>query len=317
MKIACPKCGEEIDLAEGEFNFRFKTMADEQARLRTEQAKLEMEKAYREKLEAKDLAIKEYLDKLISSQTKAQELEAKLSQGSAQKQGIIAENDLYEYLKKHLPVDKCEVEKRGQGRSGTDIIIYARVGGERKGSTIIDDKWTSNWSNEWPEKVWSDMQKHGADFALIAANPTALPEEIKTAGFGLAPCRAKGVRLWVVDRSNPALVLNIVIDNIEKLIKMSEIRAIQGAGSAAVQKFQEYLAKDYETHLREKARRMSAALKSINDIHKKVAGECEKAQEALKAYWDTERIVHESVAACFSLENSTGLPQIGFEKLEI
>lgn len=293
---------------------RLKTMVEDRAKQQTEGLKAELTKSYQEKLNKKDLQNEELSKKLRDAQSKAQDLEAKLSSGSAQAQGIIAENDLVQYLHKHMPQDRCEVEKRGQGKKGTDAIVHVHKGRDRLGSIIIDDKWASDWGRDWPEKVWGDMQSHGAEFAYIAVNPSAFPDELKEAGFGLAPCRRAGVRVWVVDRSNLPLVLGILMDSVEKIIKLAEVKATYGSSSKSVKRFQDYLTQGYEIDLREKAKHMSTAVKSLNDMYKKVNSEYEKAFEALRSYWTTEKKMHQSISACFGEDTVEALPQITFTK---
>jgi hypothetical protein len=100
----------------------------------------EIEDSYQKKLGDQSLHIRELSEKLCDAQTKAQELEAKLNQGSAQVQGIISEDDLFQYLHKHMPTDRCKVEKWGQGRKGTDVIIHVQGNSQRAGSIIIENK---------------------------------------------------------------------------------------------------------------------------------------------------------------------------------
>ena len=291
------------------------TLAEERAKQEAEKIRGEMNKSFSEKLALKDLQISEAHKKLLDSQTKAQELEAKLSQGSAQARGVIAEEDIYAYLQKKMPTDRCQVEKRGQGKKGTDIIIHVHKDGARLGSIIVDDKWAGEWGRDWPEKVWNDMQMHKADFAYIAANPTAFPDdELKGAGFGLAPCRRAGVRVWVIDRSNLPFVRGMLMDTVDKIVKMAEIRAVYGANSEAVKQFQMYLTQNYEVDLREKAKLMSTAVKSVIDMNKKVNTECERILDALRGYWMTEEKVHRGLTSSLGDDSAKDLPKIEFDK---
>lgn len=304
----------EMEAQRMEQERRLAAAVDERGRNEAEKVRLEMGKAFQEKAAQKDLQIAEIQKKLLESQSKAQELEAKLSQGSAQSRGIIAEEDLFQLLKKGLSTDRCQVEKRGQGKKGTDIIVHVHKDGNRLGSIIIDDKWAGEWGRDWPEKVWGDMQMHKADFAYIAVNPTAFPDELKEARFGIAPCRRAGVKVWVMDRSNPAFLLGILSDGVEKILKLAEIRAVYGAGSESVEKFQAYLTGPYEIDLREKAKFMSAAVKSLNDLHKKVNTEYNRIFDALNGYWTVEERAHRGLMGCFGEETSKPLPQIEFNK---
>jgi hypothetical protein len=349
-KIDCPKCGFKIDLGQrfsalveeqakremqpalekalaeasalererlaGEEK-RLRSRLEEEARLQAERTRQDIEKTFLEKLSQKDLEVSEKQKQLQQAMQKTQELELKLTQGSAQKRGIIAEEDLFQYLRKTLPPERCSVEKRGQGKKGTDVIVHAHKGGERIGSLIIDDKWATSWGTEWPEKIWADMQDHKADFAYVAVNPTAFPkgaEELKSSGFGVAPCAKAGVRVWVLDRSNLPLVGAVLLDTVEKIHKMADVKAVYGSGSEAVRKFQEYLTSGYETDIREKARHLSVALKSLHDLRKKFDKEYETMLQALHAYWTTEERVHANMTSSFGADTVKGMPQITFER---
>ncbi len=96
-------------------------------------------------------------------------------------------------------------------------------------------------------------------------------------------------------------------------MKLAEVKAIYGASSKAVQEFQEYLSRNYETDLREKAKHMSAAVRALNEIRRKVDSEYGKALDALKSYWMAEERVHCGIAS-FGKQISKTLPKIEFSK---
>jgi len=293
---------------------KVREMAENRSKAEVQQFRAEIEKSYRERLGKKDLAIAEYQDKVSKAEKKAEELQARLSQGSPQTRGIIAERQLLEFLRENMPADRCEVEKRGQGKKGTDVIIHVCRNGQRVGSLIVDDKWAGQWGRDWPEKVWNDMRAHDADFAYIAVNHDALPEESKVAGFGLAPCRRAGVRVWVIDRSNRDLVLGILMDSVDKLLKLAEAKEVYGATSKEMKQLQTYLTRDYETDLREKAKHLCVAIKALNEMHRKVNSEYERAMEALRGYWTTEKRVHGGITSFLAAKIPRLLPQIEFNK---
>ncbi|HVA66889.1 MAG TPA: hypothetical protein VNK24_08185 [Elusimicrobiota bacterium] len=59
---------------------------------------------------------------------------------------------------------------------------------------------------------------------------------------------------------------------------------------------------------------MSTAVKSVNDMHKKVNVECERILESLRDYWKTEAKVHHGITASLGNESTKPLPAIEFEK---
>jgi hypothetical protein len=291
---------------------KVKEIAETRSKAEVQQFRAEIEKSYREKLGKKDIEIAVYRDQVSKAEKKAEELQTRLKQGSEQIRGIIAESQLCDFLRKNLPTDRCEVEKRGQGKKGTDVIIHVCRNGERVGSLIVDDKWAGKWGRDWPEKVWNDMQDHHADFAYIAVNHDALPDQLKVAGFGLAPCRRAGVRVWVIDRSNCDLVFGILMDSVDKLLKLSETKKLLGASSKEVKQLQTYLTGDYEIDLRDKAKHLSVAIKALNEMQRKVNAEYERAIEALRGYWTTEQRVHSNITSSFKPDTVKLLPPIEF-----
>jgi hypothetical protein len=161
------------------------------------------------------------------------------------------------------------------------------------------------------------MRRHGAQFAYLAVKPSAFPEkatDLKTAGFGLAPCRRAGVQVWVVDRSNLPLVQAILTDAVEKIQMLADLEGKYGAGSEPVRRLQAYFTQGYEIDLREKAKHMSVAVKSLNDMYKKVNAEYEKTFEALRSYWTTEQKMNRELIGCFGDSKVKTLPQIAFTK---
>jgi hypothetical protein len=145
--ITCPKCRARIDVskqmtarleeerskigaeerckaAAEVTEEKVKSVVEKRLKAEIERVRIETEKIYRERLTRKDLQLTESQDKLNSVQSKLQEAEAKISHGSAQTQGIIAERTLFQFLEARLSSSLCEVEKRGQGKKGTDVIIH-------------------------------------------------------------------------------------------------------------------------------------------------------------------------------------------------
>lgn len=104
------------------------------------------------------------------------------------------------------------------------------------------------------------------------------------------------------------------MDCVEKIFMLAELKDLYGSGSEPVKKFQAYLTQRYEIDLREKAKHMSIAVKSLNDMYKKVAAEYENAFEALRSYWTTEQKVTREIMVCFGESRVKSFPQITFTK---
>lgn len=313
FQIHCPKCGAALDLThevEEMVNAEARRQAELIGKDKEASVLAAQERVWLDKLSALEMQLAERDDKLRRSQIKAQELEARLTQGSASARGIVAERDLHDYLAQNLPAGICRVRRVGQGHKGTDVIVDVLVNGQPAGRIIIDVKWAANWSNEWPEKVWSDMQAHKADFAYLAVGAAAFPAELKEAGFGFAPCRRAGVKVGVVDANNLALVLALINDTVDKLIRLAEAKLVYGDASPAVKELQDYLTSGYATDLREKARLMHTAVKALGDLHAKVNREHDNILSSLKAYWALESRMHGRISAGFSVGVAGDLPEV-------
>jgi hypothetical protein len=310
LEVENKKLKAHMERQQKEIEEKVKREAKKIASQQVEERISEIKNTHQGDMENKELRIKELTKKVKDTESKLKEAQSKLEEGSSQIRGIISEEDLFQYLKKNIPSDICQVRKIGQGKKGTDIIVNVLRDSKQLGSIIIDNKWANDWNSSWPEKVWGDMREYNAEFAYITAKPSAMPDELKDAGFGIAPCKKAGVRVWVIDRNNLPLVLGILSDSIDKIIKMAEIKAMYGTGSKSLKMFQEYLTNEYEIDLREKAKQMSTAVKSINDMYKKVQSEYTKAIDALQNYWITESKVHQSMAACFGADTIKSIPQI-------
>lgn len=269
-------------------------------------------RAYERSIQEQELRIAELVKKVTEGQTKLREAEQTFIDGSASVHGMDAQHNLYEYLARVLPADRCKLDEVPRGAQGTDILVRVQYKDEPAGAIIIENKWTNTWSAAWAEKAWDDMRRHKADFAYLAVKSAALPKQVKDAGFGLAPSRRgrAGVRVWVINRSNLSLVAAIISDSVEKLLKLAELRAIYGGGNEKVRQLQAYLSNGYGRDLQEKARYMSIALKSLEDLTIKVNTESEKAWKALEHFWATEKRQHKSLAGLFGQNLRSALPTV-------
>jgi hypothetical protein len=71
----------------------------------------EVRSTQEEELADRELENKELKKQLKDTKGMLQEAQTKIAEGSAQVRGIIAEEDLFQYLKKNLPTDRCHVKK--------------------------------------------------------------------------------------------------------------------------------------------------------------------------------------------------------------
>lgn len=292
-----------------------RTVDKKAARLAEQRIRHERHERQNEQAESnqqKNLEIAELREQLRGAERVSQELKAKLQQGSAQTQGIIAEKDLYVHLQEHLSSDSCSVELIGQGRKGTDILLRVHKNNEPVGTIIVEGKWGNKWDKEWPEKVWKDAHDHSADIAYIAAKASAFPNDpsLQQAGFGCAPSRRAGIQVYLINQSNMPLVINILHDGIQTLLMRADIEASYGTNSDQLKQFQAYLARGYQNDLREKANHMSAALKSLQDLYDKVEREYGNIKKALGSYWATERQQFQSLMTPWNTNKTKDVPRL-------
>ena len=148
-----------------------------------EKLKEQLQKEEQEKMSLKDeehkLRVRE-LEKQLEDQKKlAEEMRRKSEQGSMQLQGEVQELLLEEILQSTFPIDT--IEEVGKGVRGADCIqvVRNRFGAE-SGKIIYESKRTKDFSNDWIEKLKTDMRNLGADVAVIVTQ--AFPKDMERFG---------------------------------------------------------------------------------------------------------------------------------------
>jgi hypothetical protein len=126
------------------------------------------------------LKIKE-LEKQRDDQKKlADEMRRKAETGSSQLQGEVQELALEEMLRNTFPFDM--VSEVGKGIRGADCIQTVRNNyGEECGKIIYESKRTSNFAQDWIEKLKADMRSLGADIAVIVTK--TMPKDMDCFGI--------------------------------------------------------------------------------------------------------------------------------------
>jgi hypothetical protein len=148
-----------------------------------EKLKDQLQKEESERVSLKEqeyqLRMKE-LEKQLDDQKKlAEEMRRKSEQGSMQLQGEVLELLLEELLQSTFPFDK--VEEVGKGVRGADCIQTVRNQfGNECGRIIYESKRTKDFSNDWIEKLKSDMRTLGAEVAVIVTQ--AFPKDMERFG---------------------------------------------------------------------------------------------------------------------------------------
>lgn len=160
-------------------------LQEERTKLSKEIRELEEQKvAARET--AHQLKVKE-LEKQLDDQKKlavemerrAEEMKRKAEQGSMQLQGEAQELALESLLRNAFPFDK--VTEVGKGIKGADCILTVRNNfGQECGRIIYESKRTQTFSQDWVEKLKSDMRSQGAIIAVIVTQ--AMPKDLDRFG---------------------------------------------------------------------------------------------------------------------------------------
>ena len=149
-----------------------------QRKLKEERELLE-EKIVKQEQEKNDLRFKEYEKKIEQTQKALEEAQRKASQGSMQLQGEVQELALEALLKEAFPFDV--IEEVSKGVRGADCIQVVRNNyGQPCGKIIYESKRTQAFSNDWIEKLKSDMRAQNADIAVIVTQ--TMPKDMEQFG---------------------------------------------------------------------------------------------------------------------------------------
>ena len=145
------------------------------------------------------------LEKQIEDQKKlVDQMKRKAEQGSMQLQGEVQELLLEELLQTTFPFDN--IAPVGKGVRGADCIQTVRNQlGTEVGKIIFESKRTKDFTNDWIEKLKTDMRNLGADVAVIVTQ--ALPKDMDRFGEkeGVYICTFSEVRSVVLLLRNALL----------------------------------------------------------------------------------------------------------------
>lgn len=158
--------------------------------------------------EKNSLVLKEYEKKLEDQRKLIEEMQRKADQGSMQLQGEVQELALEELLRNSFPYDR--IDEVSKGVKGADCIQFVmNKQGAVCGKIIYESKRTKAFTQEWIEKLKSDMRSQQADIAVIVTE--TLPRDMSTFGF------REGV--WICRFSEAKALAFILRDN---LIQISQ-----------------------------------------------------------------------------------------------
>src|SRR5436190_3039690 len=155
-----------------------KKLQEEREKLSVEIRKLEEQRISAKETEFQ-LRLKEMEKQLDDQKKLAEEMRRKAEQGSMQLKGEVQELALEEMLRLSFPFDI--VSEVGKGVRGADCIQTVRNNfGQECGKIIYESKRTTSFSNDWIEKLKTDMRSNGAEIAVIVTK--AMPKEMDCFG---------------------------------------------------------------------------------------------------------------------------------------
>ena len=187
-------------------------LQEERTKLATEIRDLEAQKnASREtehQLEVKELKkqLEDHKTLAAEMERRAEEMKRKMEQGSMQLQGEVQELALEELLRSSFPFD--EIAEVGKGVRGADCIQLVRNNfGQECGKIIYESKRTREFSQEWIEKLKTDMRSQSAHVAVIVTQ--AMPKDM--------PCFGERNGVWICSFSEVRALAYVLRDGIIRI----------------------------------------------------------------------------------------------------
>ncbi len=148
---------------------RGKTLELEVARKIDEERKTIEDNAMRKAAEEHRLRDLEYEKKIQDMKHALEDAQRKANQGSQQLQGEVQELDLEQMLRSLFPTDK--IEAVGKGVRGADVrqVVFSQ-GGRPCGVILWESKRTKAWSDDWLQKLKSDLRAEKANIPVIVTS---------------------------------------------------------------------------------------------------------------------------------------------------
>ena len=201
---------EEIDLTIQKKLLAEREKLSEELRKQEEQKSQNKETEYQMKLRE--------LEKQLDDQKKlAEEMRRKAEQGSMQLQGEAQELALEEMLRSAFPFD--DIREVGKGVRGADCIQTVRNSfGQECGEIIYESKRTSNFGQDWIDKLKGDMRSLGAEIAVIVTR--TMPKDMDC--FGVKD----GV--WVCSFSEVKALASVLRDGVIRVFNAAKTQENRG-----------------------------------------------------------------------------------------
>lgn len=238
------------------------------------------------------------LEKQLDAQKKlAEEMKRKAEQGSMQLQGEVQELALEELLRSTFPFDL--ITEVGKGIKGADCIQTIRNSiGQECGTIIYESKRRQNFSNEWIDKLKSDMRNQKADIAVIVTS--VMPKEMDC--FGLK----EGV--WICSFSEVKAMAGVLRDGVIRVYNSAKKHENKGD---KINMLYDYLTSN---EFSEKWKAMREGFKSMYDSIQKERDVMEKLWASRKK--QLEKILYNSNDIKGSIEGISGNDSIDMDLLD-
>ena len=201
---------EEIDLTIQKKLLAEREKLSEELRKQEEQKSQNKETEYQMRLRE--------LEKQLDDQKKlAEEMRRKAEQGSMQLQGEAQELALEEMLRSAFPFD--DIREVGKGVRGADCIQTVRNSfGQECCEIIYESKRTSNFGQDWIDKLKGDMRSLGAEIAVIVTR--TMPKDMDC--FGVKD----GV--WVCSFSEVKALASVLRDGVIRVFNAAKTQENRG-----------------------------------------------------------------------------------------
>lgn len=200
----------ELMQKEKQIKEREESMALDMEKQMLERQKEIEDRVKRIESERTDLKIKE-LEKKLSDQVElAETMRRKAEQGSMQLQGEVLELALEELLRSTFPFDT--IEEVAKGTRGADCVqLVKNSTAQVCGKIIYESKRTKAFTQEWIEKLKSDMRNQQADIAVIVTE--VLPRDMEAFGFkdGVWICRFSDVKALAYLLRDSLIKINVAL----------------------------------------------------------------------------------------------------------
>ena len=170
---------QEIKNKEAELEITVQKKLQEESVKLSEQIRSQESEKNQLKENAFQFKLKELEIQLAEQRKLAEEMKRKAEQGSMQRQGESQELLLENILKESFPFDL--IEEVGKGVEGADCVQVVRnTQGKECGRIIYESKRTKTWSNNWIDKLKSDMRSRNADVAILVTQ--VFPKDMERFG---------------------------------------------------------------------------------------------------------------------------------------